>query len=239
MSRKDKKTSFLPRDPNFYKLIDLLDGRTSLAELNRPRFTSKDTGITYRVINHWSKNDILPDGVKTGKVWHKFTLIEMVWIKVATRLREFGFSLKKISEIKKQILWFTQNGECNNYSFFDYYVGKAWFGDEDVYVIVLANGLADIGLSSEIEIAKREVLQTKKDMLLISLKGILDEMDFNPVEAKMLSVVNNTDQVVLNVLMKNKGDINAKFKDGKLKEIEDHKVIIGDFNIRKTKEDIK
>ena len=58
---------------------------------------TKDTGISYRVINHWSKIGLIPSNV--GKKWHEFTDDEVVRIKVIKSLRKIGLSIKAIRKL--------------------------------------------------------------------------------------------------------------------------------------------
>lgn len=65
--------------------------------LTERKFTIKDTDSTYRVINHWASLGLLEDSrIDPTKGWRKFSLVDMVWLKVLVELRSFGVSLEKI-----------------------------------------------------------------------------------------------------------------------------------------------
>lgn len=224
MPEKVFKTSFLPRDENFYELIKILKRIKWSTELNKPKFTVGDTHLSYRVISHWGKHGLLPEGVGKDKGWHKFNLVEMVWLKVASRLRAFGFSLDKIAEIKKQIMWFDKKNKYRSYPFLELYVARAWLRGEDPYVIVLADGMADVGSFLEIERAKKKLSPNQKDMLLISLRSILEEMGLTLVRQKTILTPMSLDDLLnleaLDAVVKNKESTTLKFKKGRLEEVE-------------------
>jgi MerR HTH family regulatory protein len=239
MSSKDLKTSFLHRSESFYKLIELLSNGEGLVRLNEPNYTVGDTHLSYRVISHWDKNGIIPHSIQKEKGWHKFTFIEIVWLKIVSRLRDFGFSLKKIAKIKKQIMWFDKRNKNHHYSFLECYVSQAWFETEDCYIIVLNDGTVDIGSSLEIELAKRKLLPEKSDMLLVSLKGILNELGMNVKTAKTLLPMSEEEILISRILKENNNEVNMKFKKGMIHEIESTEVISENPNFTKINKGLK
>lgn len=65
--------------------------------LTEKKFTIKDTDSTYRVINHWASLGLLEDSrIDATKGWRRFSLVDMVWLRVLMELRGFGVSLEKI-----------------------------------------------------------------------------------------------------------------------------------------------
>ncbi len=180
------------------------------------RFSAKDTGLSPRVMSHWSKVGLLPDGVKNNKGWRKFTLAEIVWLRIAVRLRNFGLSLKRIAEVKKQIM------ECNleygTYPFFDFFVGSAF--EYDSYVIILSDGTADIATAIEIELAKRDLPLNKRDVLLISIKPILNELGFDTKRAEWLMPLTPQETALIHQLKKGSKEVRVRLNNGVIKEIE-------------------
>lgn len=186
--------------------------------LNKRRYTVGGTNVSYRVINHWHNIGILPEGVKDdGAGWRKFTFIELIWIRAVNRLREFGFSLEKISKIRDQIMQWELVTE--NYPLFEFYIAEAWTTKLDPYIVCLSDGIADLLTSAEIERAK--IIIKSKDMLLISLKSLLKEQnltvigpttlfDLSPEEFEMLQAIR---------LDENK-EVKAKIKKGNVSELE-------------------
>ena len=98
---KDKLSRIIV-DDSFLMAVGkyLQEKRSGTAHINlltEKKFTIKDTDSTYRVINHWSKLDLFDDARQgESKGWRKFSLVDMVWLKVLMELRKFGFALEKI-----------------------------------------------------------------------------------------------------------------------------------------------
>ena len=88
---------FIANDAIDEDFVDYLsnDGHKELHVLIRAKkYTVRDTDVSHRVICHWGEKGILPAGFgDIGDGWRKFSLIEIVWLQVVKKLREFGFSL--------------------------------------------------------------------------------------------------------------------------------------------------
>ena len=159
--------------------------------LNTRKYTAKETNISYRMVNHWKSIGVLPEGAMTSEGWSKFTLLELLWIRVANKLRDFGVALERISEIKEQVMYWHE--KTQNYPYFEYYVGKAWLTEDDPYVIVSSDNYADLGTADEIE-TSRFMNSIPANILQISLKSIVQEVGIQPKEAKPLHVLSAAEQ---------------------------------------------
>jgi hypothetical protein len=185
---------------------------------NEREYTVGDTDLSYRVINHWGKNQVLPDGVKSTKGWHKFSFIELVWLKAVTHLRNFGFSLKKIADIKKQIMVYDKKNDV--YPVLEWSAVQAWRSDVNPCLVVLANGNAGVADTLEIELVK---YQKQQDMLLIPLKSIFTEMGITPKKAIFLTPlnVNPKESDLLSAINDGNFDtIIVRLKNGKIERME-------------------
>lgn len=163
-------------------------------EIEQRSFTVGKTGLSYRTINHWQSMGLLPESVKNNSgEWRKFTLPEMVWLHAAQKMREFGLSLEKIAEAKKgTVEW----GKVKNRSvLLEYYISQAWFSSVDPYFVVLVNGSATIASSAELEASK--IMDDGRDMLMISLKYILEDIGLGAIPTERLMRVDNTTQGLL------------------------------------------
>lgn len=236
MGLKIKATSFIPRDKYFVSLMDLFSRRTGKGEIDDRKFTAGDTGLSSRVLSHWNKNKLLPDGAKGTKGWWRFSLSEIVWLKVAIRLRGFGFPLIKIAKIKRQIMLFSP--ENNTYPLFDLYVCEAWKMD-DPHIIILADGTADIARPLELELVKKYLPLNQQDMLLISIKSILAELGVDVPKAKMLVPLTPREALaVFSFTNKNK-EVRVSLNKGVIKEIESTSVVPERPDLRKIHDEIK
>ncbi len=63
-------------------------------------FTTKDTEISQRVINHWDKEGLLPRQSKFEGQWRRFSFVDYLWIKFIEELRAIGMPLATIKHIK-------------------------------------------------------------------------------------------------------------------------------------------
>ena len=151
--------------------------------VRKKRYRVGETDTAYRVISHWDQIGLIPDEMKNKDGgWRTFSIVERVWLEAIKRLRVFGISLDMIVKIRAKVMWW--NEKMGTYPDFEYFMVKAWLSDMDTYILVLANGDADVGPIHEIELSKK--LRPHQDMLLISLKSILKEMGMNVKEARTL-----------------------------------------------------
>ncbi len=85
------------------KRIELLNGHENddvLTLIQVRKYSSKDLGISYRELYHWSTQDILLESNYVGK-WRRFNTIELVWLEIVKELRKYNISIKVIKQIKE------------------------------------------------------------------------------------------------------------------------------------------
>lgn len=142
--------------------------------LNGRVYTAKQTGLTPRVINHWKTFNVLPEGLEVEKEsWAKFSLIEIVWLRITKRLRNFGVSLEHLVEIKEQIMdWDERRAKYPEY---EYFIAKTIADKFEAFIVILSDFRAYIATPEEIEASKKIFGDT--DMLLISIRAVLREMN--------------------------------------------------------------
>lgn len=76
-----------------------------LVNLRMKRFTAKDTDKSFRIINFWESIGLLDNNREGGnEKWRKFSMIDVLYIHILSKLREFGFSLPKLKETKNDLL---------------------------------------------------------------------------------------------------------------------------------------
>ncbi len=187
-------------------------------------YTAKKTDVTYRVLSHWDKNGLLPEGMdeQIGE-WRRFTFIERVWLETVKRLRAFGLSLDTIVKVRKRVMrWSAKN---QSYMDFEYFVAKARASGMAPYIVVLANGDADV--ASIKDISNSQEFLGHKDMLLISLKSILQGLGLKTTVAQSLF---NLSPAEISLLAKIRLDGNNEVKvradnEGRITELESTKTI--------------
>jgi len=63
-------------------------------------FIVQDVEISSRVFNHWVKEGIVDIPASNTRVVHTFNLVELIWLKLIKRLRDFGYPIEKIKILK-------------------------------------------------------------------------------------------------------------------------------------------
>lgn len=188
------------------------------ASLRNRKHTVGESPVSYRVINHWAKKGILPQGsLGDAGDWKKFTFVELVWLKVVSHLRKFGVSLEKIASIKKDVVEF--NAEKDTYFLLEYYIAQAIASSDDPYVIVWSDGRADLASANELEMSR--LFFSDRDRLLIPLKPIVSGMGL-PVKSggDQFPLSNSEQDLIGEVSMGKNTEVVAKINNGKITEIE-------------------
>gem|GEM_PF-1554040 len=223
MSKKTKLTKEfqIARDNDSYSKYLSDPGLNEFRTLmNERKYSAKEIGITYRIIDNWHDTKILPDGIDDNG-WKEFSIVELTWLSVAKALRKFGFPLQKILSVKESILKWDK--DTDSYPLIEYHIYKAWMSSDDQYVLVLDNGKADIGSTEDIDKARFWYEQT--NMLLISLKSILKEMGHEVTLSRLIMPPDKDEQEMLDIIRSSKSNIDFSkltgFTGDKLKMIEE------------------
>lgn len=91
------------------KLEEFIDTRSldKLAELyevmNEEKLSVKDTGVAYRIINHWDEKGLIRCGRVSEEAHRRFSFIDFMWIKIVEELRSFGISIPVIKKITDEM----------------------------------------------------------------------------------------------------------------------------------------
>lgn len=91
------------------KLEEFIDTKSldKLAELyellSEEKLSAKDTGVNYRVLNHWDEKGIIRFAREKKESNRKFSFVDFIWIKVVNELRSFGIQLPVIKKIADDI----------------------------------------------------------------------------------------------------------------------------------------
>lgn len=68
-----------------------------------PIHSAAESGITSRVINYWVENGLMTDNRDNEQGWHKFSLMDILFITIANELRAFGFSIKQLQQTHQSL----------------------------------------------------------------------------------------------------------------------------------------
>ena len=83
------------------KIYEYEEYKENYSVLRKKKFSIKDTGLTYRIINNWSEKGLISHlREKEGK-WHRLNALELIEIHIYKELKEIGFSIEKIKKVKE------------------------------------------------------------------------------------------------------------------------------------------
>lgn len=218
-----------------------------LKEINNPVFTIKDTGRTYRVINHWESLGLINnERVQSSQGWRKFSAIDIAWLAIVKALREFGLSSDKIKITKQyleQIIASVPTLTWLEYAFCRAY-GLRNRGKRDTYLLVFHEGDAIIVSSGELKVTKM-LSQLPDSYITIYLNSLfsnaftLSKMSQTPEnsfelseeEVKILSEIRSSGADKVTVKLKNgKVSLIEKIFEGKKDDFKSLHELIGGIN---------
>jgi hypothetical protein len=195
--------------------------------LNDRKYTVKETSISYRVINHWGSNNILPEGVRDDSGWRKFNLIEIIWLHAVTQMRNFGLSLKKINVVRNSVM--TWDARSDEYSSVEFFIAEMTFSPTDPYIIIFGDGHVMIARSEQIE--QQKIIYGSQHMLLISLKAILKQTELSNAikdELNALLLLSQGERDVLEKLRsEDNSEMRTRIRNGSIFENETSTIVPG------------
>lgn len=91
--------------------------------------------LSARVINSWIQHGIISvDNVDKGRI-NRFTRQQLIWMNLVSELRDFGLSLEKVKDIRKELFTEHFKGFC----LFNFYIARTILGDDQT-LIILSDG---------------------------------------------------------------------------------------------------
>lgn len=139
---------------------------------NAKNHTIKDEQISARVLNHWIKSGLIEDERPEEKGWHKFSASDIIWIKIMTKLRGFGLSIKDLQNVKQHIE-FARNSQSQR-PLLEFYVAYTRAVKKPARVLVFPGGEALISSQIEIDTALH-FGGIVDDFISIDINQLLDE----------------------------------------------------------------
>ena len=128
-----------PLDP-FFDTNSIDKAMQLREEMSSPRFFVKDTGLKYRVINHWDAEGLIHCSRNVEGGDRKFNFADYVWIKVVEELRSFGVPIPTIKTITDEVyeqlpMKEIYDGLADNLSL----LGDAEYPDKEGFIAFLKN----------------------------------------------------------------------------------------------------
>ena len=161
----------------FYKRYVLDFWKTDLKvkeRLNDQTIKLGDENISPRVLSHWQEFGLISDDRPNGKGWRRFSVSEVVWIKIIIKLRKFGLDLDKIKKVKEYLDTYKTKKNQSKSPFFDFYICHTMLFPMPIKLIVFDSGECLLARQIDIDIAK-DLRNIQDDYISIDLNKIVPE----------------------------------------------------------------
>lgn len=66
-------------------------------------FDVKNTGVTYKTVNHWDGQGLLVSRRTGESKWRKFSFVDFIWLKMVEQFRGIGISIPLLQKVKAEI----------------------------------------------------------------------------------------------------------------------------------------
>jgi len=153
----------------------LFSNMNVIEQFNVPKHTIGEENISSRVLNHWYEMGIITDDRINKQSWKKFSVSELVWIRIVIKLRNFGLDLKRIKQVKEQIHFYSNKDSISICPLLDFYNLVAISSSIPIKFIVFESGQAEIVRQLDIDMANQMKL-INEDFISIDLNKLLDKM---------------------------------------------------------------
>ncbi|MDC3337655.1 hypothetical protein OAW23_07275 [Flavobacteriales bacterium] len=142
--------------------------------LNEQTHKIGEEKLSSRVLNHWYEVGILVDDRPDGKGWKKFSISELIWIKIIVKLRGFGLDLSRIRKVKEEIDFYNSLDNISKCPLLDFHILVALGTSTPVKLVVFESGEASINRQIEIDLANHTGILTE-DYISIDLSKLVEK----------------------------------------------------------------
>ena len=157
-----------------------------LTKLREKKYTAHDTDKTFRIINYWESVGLLDNNRQSSGVgWRKFSMMDLVFMHLLAKLREFDFSIQKLKVVKADLEGVLVVGKAQNrMTILEYAYLRAFAGEKggNTYFMITPDG--------------HTTFVTQKDIFLMQLLGEVPEgyifINFNQLLSKRVKLSKNS-----------------------------------------------
>lgn len=195
-------------------------GKRCSAFVNEKRYTSKETEVTSRIAHYWEKAGLIDDTRPGGKGWRKFSLMDLLMLRVFTELRFFGLSIEKLLKVKESLE--SKKAEHTPYPILEFYVVRAMAYREPTYLLVFKDGTAEPVSHAQFRQSLKYLSLADHVHLSINraLQHIMPSKDFSPEYGKSIDVTDEEFEFFFLLRTGNYDTIKVKRKGGRIDTIE-------------------
>ena len=176
--------------------------------------------ITYRQLNSWDKEGLLSVR-REGRKWRRFSIMDAVWIKLISELRDFGFSRKQLKVTKESL-----ESESEKYGvlmpLLEFYVAFAIGDKMPVLVLVFKDGIAIPVGFDQYKIASEfsEMENHLQINLNIILQGFFPHADLKPKYKTSVPIDVDEMQLLAFLRIAEYEKVEVRYKNGKMDLLE-------------------
>lgn len=141
--------------------------------INEKVLSNQYTESGARVINLWIKDGLMDDERDESQRWHRFSLIEVIWINIIEELRDIGFNKEKIKKVKDQLL-LPIEGVDSKYPYLEFHLISSILYHRPFFILIDKEGNSNIlGLDNYIAILQSEDILCHT---VLSLDGLFKKL---------------------------------------------------------------
>ncbi len=170
--------------------------------------------ISYRLINHWENEGLISNlRNEEGGGWRKYSYMDIIWLLIMKELRNFGYGLTEIKNVKNTLI--TGLNKCE-YGELEFYAALCLTRRVPINVLAFSNNTAEVGTYYEIiDTFKNKGLLNHISINLNSILMVLfPSEDLTPRFNDFIEFTNKEVQILESIRMENIDSLAIEYLNG-------------------------
>lgn len=138
---------------------------------NSKQYQISNKEFSYRIINHWEKNNLITSSRREGSGWRKYSIMDKIWLYIIREMRNFEISLKMIQKVKSSLT--QKKKDAIFFPLLEYYIAQAML-NRPVFLMIFTNGQAHPVTEREFQMNRE--LSSSHNHLQINLNQIVQKI---------------------------------------------------------------
>ncbi len=200
------------------------------SRLNEKTNSLSTKDFTYRVINHWEKNNLIDSGRKSNRKWRRYSIMDLVWLYIIKELRSFGIGLELIQKVR-EFLSREKTAE-SEFPILEYYVSLVLV-NQPVYLIIFPDGEAYPMTEHEFQINREYNSHMHHIQLNLNsiVQKVLPDKDLSPRFEKDFELNMDERKVIQMLRLGNFNEVNLTLLEGMDDKLEEEEFTVKERNI--------
>ncbi len=177
--------------------------------------------VTSRILNNWEKNGLLDAERPEGKGWRKFSIMDLIWLRLVVELRKFGLPLEKTRLARKKLTG-GEGFDGSEYPLLEFYVAKAFSSRIPCFILIFEDGRAEPVSQAQFNLGIELLLFG--NCIIISLNEIIQniypKLDLKPQFEYTLNLNPSEFELLTTIRMQDFQSIKVKLNNGKIEMFE-------------------